>query len=94
MAEWANSRNADDLLDHNFESVTEGYLLSAKEAEVGYQASLTQGKESAIGVLNAGKCLVTRASTPERAIWSLYYKHTQILAKDWGRASQEQSLEW
>lgn len=94
MAEWANSRNADDLLDAIFESISEGYVLSAKEAEVGYQASLTQSKEAAIGVPNAGKCLVTRASKPDRAIWSLYYKHTQVLEKDWSKASQEQSLEW
>lgn len=94
LAKWANSRGGNDLLDYIVESINEGYTLSAKEAEVGFQASLTQGKQAAIGVKNVGKCLVTRASSVERALWSLYYKHTQILEKDWGSASQEQQLEW
>jgi hypothetical protein len=94
LADWANKSRADDLLDHIVQSINEGYILSAKEAEVGYQASITQGKSPGIGVPNVGKCLVTRASTPERALWSLYYKHTQVLEKDWGSASMEQQLEW
>lgn len=94
MAEWANQLSADDLLDSIEQSITDGYILSVKEAETGYQATLTQQKEAAIGVLNSGKCLVTRASTPQRVLWSLYYKHTQVLVKDWSKASQEASLEW
>jgi len=94
MAEWANTATADHLLDSISESISEGYVLSVKPAETGYQASLTQTKEAAIGVLNSGKCLVTRASTPERALWALYYKHVAILGKDWSAASQEQFLEW
>lgn len=94
MAEWANSRTADDLVDYINQSIKDGYVLSVKEAEVGYQASLTQSKEAAVAVLNAGKCLVTRASTPERVLWSLYYKHTQVLVMDWSKGAQEQSLEW
>jgi hypothetical protein len=94
MAEWANNSIADDLVDRIVESIKDGYILSVKEADVGYQASLTQGKEAKIGVPNAGKCLVTRASEPERALWSLYFKHTQMMEKDWGKASQEQQLEW
>lgn len=94
MAEWANSRTADDLCDYICESISDGYVLSIKEADTGYQASLTQQKEAAIGVLNSGKCLVTRASTPQRVLWSLYYKHTQVLVKDWSKAAQEATLEW
>lgn len=94
LAQWANDLGGNDLLDYIMESVSSGYTLSLKEAEVGFQASLTQSKGAAIGVKNVGKCLVTRASSAERALWSLYYKHTQILEKDWGSASQEQQLEW
>jgi hypothetical protein len=94
MAQWANNLGGNDLLDLLVVSITEGYTLSCKEAEVGYQASLTQGKSAGIGVPNVGKCLVTRASSPERALWSLYYKHTQVLEKDWSSASAEQQLEW
>lgn len=94
LATWANNLGGNDLLDYIVKSIIEGYTLSIKEAEVGYQASLTQGKQATIGVKNAGKCLVTRASTPERSLWSLYYKHTQVLEGDWGSASQEQQLEW
>lgn len=94
MSEWANNCNADDLLDRIVESIKEGYILSAKEADTGYQASLTQAKKAAVGTPNIGKCLVTRATLPERALWSLYYKHTQLLEKDWSRGDEETSLEW
>lgn len=94
MAMWANNLNADDLLNYITESVTDGYTLSVKVAEVGYQCSLTQTGGAQIGKKNAGKSLVTRASTPERAIWALYYKHTQVLEKDWGAGGQEAQLEW
>jgi hypothetical protein len=94
MAQWANNLGGNDLLDYIVESVKAGYTLSIKEGEVGYQSSLTQSKGAGIGVVNVGKCLVTRASSPERALWSLYYKHTQILEKDWSSASAEQQLEW
>src|SRR4051812_27486597 len=94
LAQWANNKGGNDLLDYLVESIKAGYTLSVKEAEVGYQAALTQSKSAGIGVLNVGKCLVTRATTPERALWSLYYKHTQIFEGDWGTASAEQQLEW
>lgn len=94
MAEWATQRNADDLLDCITQSISDGYTVSFKTADVGYQASLTQSRTSGGFIPNAGKSLVTRASTPERAIWSLYYKHTQVLDKDWSGGQTEQSLEW
>jgi hypothetical protein len=94
MAEWANSRNADDMLDYIRESAEEGYVLSIKEADKGYQASLTQSREISISVRNGGKSLVTRASTPERALWSLYYKHREVMVKDWSKGNEEASLEW
>lgn len=94
MAEWANNLNADNLLDYLTESVEEGYTVSLKVAEVGYQCSLTQSGAAQIGRKNVGKSLVTRASTPERAVWALYYKHTQVLEKDWGTGGQESQLEW
>lgn len=94
MAEWANSRTADDMLTYLDESIRDGYTLSVKEAEQGYQASLTQAKKAAVGIPNVGKCLVTRASTPERALWSLYHKHINVLEKDWSRGNEEALLDW
>jgi hypothetical protein len=94
LAEWANGRSADDLFDYINESTEEGYVLSIKPAEKGYQSSLTQSKKAAIGVPNIGKSLVTRASTPERCIWSLYYKHREVLAKDWTKGNVEAELDW
>ncbi len=94
MAEWANSRTADDLLDLISESTDEGYVLSLKPGEKGFQASLTQSQPIAVHVRNGGKCLVTRASKPERALWSLYYKHTQVMVKDWSKGNEEYELEW
>jgi hypothetical protein len=93
MANWANACNADDLLDRIVVSTSEGYILSLKPSEEGYQASLTQSRKPSIGVPNTGMSLVTRASTPERALWSLYYKHTQVLGKDWSQAKST-DLDW
>lgn len=94
LAEWANARSSADLLDLVVESAQEGYTLSLKTAEQGLQASLTMPGPAKIGKHNAGKSLVVRASSPERALWSLYYKHTQILEKDWTQASADAQLDW
>ena len=94
LAEWANAHNADDILDYINQSIEDGYVLSLKPAQSGYQASLTQSRPNAVHVPNGGKSLVTRASAPERALWSLYYKHTQILEKDWSKGNTEAEMDW
>lgn len=94
MAEWANGNGSDSLLEHICKSTEENYTLSLKAIEHGYQASLTQQKDASVSNPNGGKSLVTRASSPERALWSVYYKHTQLLKKNWSSASQAQELEW
>jgi hypothetical protein len=94
MAEWANRSSSDDLFELLSVSIQENYQLSVKPLDVGYQASLTQTRPVSTTNANGGKCLVTRASTPERAIWSLYFKHTQLLKKNWSGASQTQEFEW
>jgi hypothetical protein len=94
MATWSNARNSDECMDYLFECIQDGYTFGLKEAEVGYQASLTQMRQPKIGVQNMGKCLVTRASTPERALWSLLFKHLQVLEKDWNNGNVDAQLEW
>lgn len=94
MAQWANARSSADLLDMVIESASAGYTLSLKTADTGFQAALTMPGPAKIGVKNAGKSLVVRATKPERALWSLYYKHTQILEGDWSTATSDAQLDW
>lgn len=97
MAKWANSLSSSDLLDYMEESVNAGYVLSWKEAtmngQIYYQCSLTMQPKEKVQI-NNNMSLVTRASSAMRAAWSLYYKHLQILEKDWSGATASEELEW
>lgn len=94
LAKWADESSADDLLNYIDESCTEGYVLSIKPTDDCYQASLTQSRPNAIHVPNGGKSLVTRASTPERVLWAIYYKHKEVMNKDWSKGNAEASVDW
>jgi hypothetical protein len=95
MAEWANSKKSDDMLDYIDELCEEDYVLSVKPGkDGGCQASLTSAKQVSIHNRNSGKSLVTRASTPIRAIWSILYKHYEVLGRDWSQGSTDVDLDW
>lgn len=93
MAHWAEELTDRDLMSLYIDSQVDGYVFSAKSLDQGYQASLTPAVSGAERA-NGGKCLVTRASTPERAMYSLFFKHTELLKKNWSTLSTATELEW
>lgn len=77
---WKEEAEYVDLMKWLNHMVTEGHTLSVKSADVGFLATLTgvQGPTSHVGM-----CLTARASTPENALYSLWFKDSEILHGSW-----------
>lgn len=97
MKEWANLSENSDLIDMMVSAINAGYVFSWKEATtngtVFFQSSLTMPKKEKIQS-NSGMCLVTRASSAEKAVWSLFFRHEKVLEKNWSSLSSSEDLEW
>lgn len=93
MSQWSEELSDRELLTLYVECQSDGYVYSAKSLDQGYQASLTPAYGSA-DRSNGGKCLVTRASTPERAMYSLFFKHVELMHKNWSSLNTATELEW
>ena len=70
--------------------VGDNHILSTKHLEVGFQASLT-GQPGARD--HANICLISRASTPSNALWSVYYKDSEILKGNWPVSNRIEDLD-
>lgn len=66
--QWAMSR------------VQDNHTLSVRGLDVGYQCSLTGTKRHQT---HENICLISRSSTPERAMWSVMFKDTVLLHGVW-----------
>jgi hypothetical protein len=93
MQSWADDLEHDELMQLYDDCQSDGYVFSAKPLEQGYQASLTPAYGNAERT-NGGKCLVTRASTPQKALLSLFFKHSVLLSKNWQSLKDQQEFEW
>lgn len=93
MSVWAEETADRELLELYVSAQMDGYVYSAKALDQGYQASLTPSMGGA-EKNNGGKCLVTRASTPERAMYSLFFKHCVLLKTNWNALMTAAELEW
>ncbi len=79
-----------DFIQWIDQTVGNNYTLSMKSLDVGYQCSLTgTAKQSG----NANVCLISRASSPSKAAWSVYYKATQILPLIWPVSNRLEDLD-
>jgi hypothetical protein len=79
-----------DLLAWIDYRVGSGHILSTKGLEVGYQASLTGTQHSSDHV---NCCLISRASTPLKAIWSVFFKDQEILKGVWPVSNRMEELD-
>jgi hypothetical protein len=97
MIKWANSSENSDLIDMMVSAINAGYVFSWKESAINgnifFQSSLTMQKKEKIQS-NSGMCLVTRASSAEKAVWSLFFRHEKVLDKNWSSLSTSEELEW
>lgn len=70
--------------------VGSSHTLSTKPLEVGYQASLTGNSRSTD---HANMCLISRASTPSKALWSVYFKDSEVLKGIWPVTNRLEDLD-
>jgi len=78
IIEWINLR------------VGNNHILSTKALDVGYQASLTGSSRSTD---HANQCLISRASTPAKALWSVFFKDQVVLAGVWPVSNRLEDLD-
>lgn len=70
--------------------VGDNHTLSTKGLDVGYQASLTGTAKCRD---HAGECLISRSDSPSRALWSVYYKDSEILKGIWPVTNRIEDLD-
>lgn len=70
--------------------VMDNHTLSLKVLDVGYQCSLT-GSKGNQGHENI--CLISRSSTPERALYSVMFKDTSLLHGIWPVTNRMEDLD-
>lgn len=77
---WAAEAEWRDLFAWVDAMVVRGHTISIKSMDVGYQVNIT-GVRSGSG--HDGACLIARASSPTNALYSAWFKDTEVLAGQW-----------
>jgi len=90
LLEFIDSSDIDALVNWIDYRVGDGHILTTKALDVGYQASLT-GTTHARDHANC--CLISRASTPSKALWSVYFKDSVILKGVWPVSNRMEDLD-
>lgn len=90
LLEFIEASDIDALIGWLDYRVGNGHILSTKPLEVGYQASLT-GTNHATD--HANICLISRASTPSKALWSVYFKDSTVLKGTWPVSNRMEDLD-
>lgn len=91
LAAWAEGCEYIDLIAWLDGRINSGHVFSIKSIPVGFQASLT-GDREASG--HYGVSLVARASTPTRAIYSIWYKDEFVLQGVWPSSGSLEELDY
>lgn len=91
LAEWTEQQEDMDLIKWVNTVVTLGHTVSIRSNQVGYQCSLT-GTSEQNGHHN--KTLISRASTPIRALYSVWYKDEIVLKGKWEVADRLAELDF
>ena len=79
-----------DLHQWAMDRVMNNHTLSIRVLDVGYQCSLTGSKGN---TSHENTCLISRSSTPERALWSVMFKDTLILHGTWPVTNRLEDLD-
>ena len=79
-----------DLHQWAMDRVMNNHTLSIRVLDVGYQCSLTGSKGN---TSHENTCLISRSSTPERALWSVMFKDTLILHGTWPITNRLEDLD-
>ena len=80
----------EDLHQWAMDRVLNNHTLSIKGLDIGFQCSLTGNKSS---TTHGNICLISRSSTPERALWSVMFKDTALLHGAWPITNRLEELD-
>nr|CRY96313.1 hypothetical protein [uncultured prokaryote] len=80
LVDYINTETAEALLEWIERRVGDNHTLSIKSLDVGFQCSLTGTTKQTD---HANMCLISRASTGERAIFSVMFKDAVLLKGVW-----------
>ena len=80
----------EDLHQWAMGRVMDNHTLSLRGLDVGYQCSLTGTRNHRD---HENTCLISRSSTPERAMWSVFFKDTIILHGAWPVTNRLEDLD-
>jgi hypothetical protein len=80
----------EDLWQWLIGTVMSGHVVTMKTLDVGYQCSVTG---AAAHGAHANKCLISRSSTPERAVWSVHFKDSVVLKSVWPVTNRLEELD-
>lgn len=79
-----------DLHQWLMQAVMANHTVSIRVLDVGYQCSLTGSKGN---TSHENICLISRSSTPERALWSVMFKDTTVLHGVWPVTNRLEDLD-
>jgi hypothetical protein len=82
--------SVEDLHQWAMGRVSDNHTLSMRMLDVGYQCSLTGSQHQRD---HANICLISRSSSPERALYSLMFKDTTILHGIWPVSNRLEDLD-
>lgn len=80
----------EDLHQWAMGRILDKHILSMRSLDVGYQCSLTGAKNHQT---HENICLISRSSTPERAMWSVMFKDTTLLHGVWPVTNRLEDLD-
>jgi hypothetical protein len=87
---FIESSELGDLHQWAMQQVMANHTLSIRSLDVGYQCSLTGTKGHQT---HENVCLISRSSTPERAMWSVMFKDTVVLHGAWPVTNRMEDLD-
>jgi hypothetical protein len=82
--------NVEDVWQWVSQQVIAGHSVSLRSLDVGYQCSVTGNVNHAA---HPNTCLISRSSTPERALWSVMFKDTALLHGVWPVTNRLEDLD-
>lgn len=88
---WAEDAEWKDLIAWLDSMVVRGHTVSVKGMDVGYQVNVTGVRP---GSGHDGMCLVARASSPTNAIYSAWFKDTEVLHGQWPVDNSAENLDF
>ena len=90
LGEFIESTTSEDLLAYIVNRVMANHSVGVRVLEVGFQCAMTGTKGNAA---HENICLISRSSTPERAMYSVMFKDTMLLQGVWPVSNRLEDLD-